>query len=415
MESSDDHRKKQQEFWMALINKYEKRNAALEQQIQSLQTDLQHQDRTPKKEPLLSRRESTCSCSPCMARNPEELDEKSTFSLSSTDLMCMSQIKELVDREKEAKLKLARLQQQAFIADAETFEECRCNAIAGINSSLLQENSRLTNELKNLKSEMKQCIEKIKGPITRQIEKEKSKNKCLENEIAKIRKNTEDMQHNIASETDELKEKLNKIHQELTLISAVNNKLEDELHSQNCKCKELEEALVRQKLAEAEILKALKSAQQDSEDESAPPCGPPPPNPCNCPCLQGFRGAGGDDPKKRLSLTSEKCKRPPCAEEVKKPSDGDKVSKAVDGEKPEYESCKCQTQKDKDSSKVQAKPELADVAVAAKSENAETPTSTDEYAVENTTATDENQMEETATETAIETTEGGTGTAAADT
>lgn len=403
MESSDKHRKNQQEFWMALINKYEKRNLMLEQQILSLQTQLEQPDRTSR-EPLLAKKESTCSCNPCTAQKADnEGDKISSFSLSSTDLKCISQIKDLVDHEKQARQKLARLQQQTLITKAEVFKECRCSEISAINNTLLAENNRLTNELKDLKLEMKRCIEKIKGPITREIEKERSKNKCLENEIERICNSTEDMKQSFASETKDLKSKLSKIHQELSLISAVNGKLEEELVTQNCKCRELEEALTKQKEAEADIYRTLKSAHLDlKQKQSTPPCTP-------CALHKSIPMSPNGDTKKRFSLTPDEYKRFPCYQQPTKPNDNIKqLSKSTISEKPAFESCKCQTEKEiKDSAKVQAKPELSETSASAVAGKVDIKSSTDKNTVEQTIATDENNMKDTAAETTLQTTEGG--------
>lgn len=400
MESSDKHSKNQQEFWMALINKYEKRNLMLEQQILSLQKQIEHPDRSSR-EPLLAKKDSTCSCSPCTAQKPDnEGDKISSFSLSSTDLKCISQLRDLVDHEKLAKQKLSRLQQQTFISKAEVFKGCRCSEISAINNTLLAENNRLTNELKDLRLEMKRCIEKIKGPITREIEKERSKNKCLENEIERICKSTEDMKQNFASETKDLKSKLSKIHQELSLISAVNSKLEEELVTQNCKCRELEEALTKQMEAEAGIYKTLKAAHMDSKQkQSTPPCTP-------CAPHQSIPMSPHGDTKKRFSLTPDEYKRFPCYQQPTKPNDIKQVSKSTISEKPAFESCKCQTQKEiTDSTKVQAKPELSETSASAVAGKVDIKSSTDKNTVEQTIATDENKMEDTAAETTLKTTE----------
>lgn len=404
MESSNENRKKQHEFWVALIKKYEKRNLMLEQQILSLQAQLEDSEKTIEQPPL-SEQKSICSCNPCTKKSEDKNDDNiSTFSLSSTDLRYMSQIKELIDREKEQKLKLAAVQQREFITDAETFKEFKGND--ALNNSLLAENNRLTGELNSLKEEMKLYIEKIKGPIARQIEKEKSKNKCLENEIAKIHKSTDDMKQSFAFEIKELKNKLSNIRQELSLISAVNSKLEEELASQNSRCKELEEALVKQKQGEIEIFRTLKTIQQDSNSSSlCNPCGQQSIGPC---MRRNTRGDAGDHTKKQFTLTPEDYKRFPCYEQFRKTSDKEKLSKSTDSEKPIFNSCTCQTQKEmKDSSKVQVKPNLLEASATATAETVNMKLETEDTAVEEAVITDEQELREAATEATIKATDNG--------
>lgn len=417
MESSDELRKKQQEFWIALIKKYEKRNFMLEQQILSLQTGRENQIKSSKDEIQLSRQGSTCSCTPCLARSTDDEYNKSVFSLSSTDVEYISQIKDLVERQKEMKQKLMGLQQEGLHTEEKVFKECRCDEITGIKNALLEENIRLTEELKNLKLEMSQCMEKIKGPIARQIEKEKSKNKCLENELVRIQKDSEKMQQNLISESKELKCRLSAIQQEVSLMSALNNKLEEELRAQTIKCKELEEALINEKLAEAEILKKLKDAQEPPTNPSCscPPCQPPPPpSSCICPCVRRKCRGGGDNLKKQSTVPSEELKRfiAQSKKQNQLPNEVDKIkslSKSTESNKVPFTSCKCQTQMAvKESAKIQAEPQVLDATASATVEKAETKLATDDTTVENTTTMDEIDNQETAAEAVVETTDYGT-------
>lgn len=428
MGSTTDNDKKQEEFWMTLIKKYEKRNLTLEQQLVTLQEQLEQKGVTPQnpiKEPSITSRQSLCRCDPCLARKSHvENDEKSIFSMSSADVQYMLQIKELVDRQKEMKQKLTMLQQNGLPPKAEMFKECKCEEAANLKNALLEENSRLTDELQNVKLEMQQCIERIKGPITRQIEMEKSKNKCLENQLLKVTENSAAMQQNLAAETEDLKSQLNSINQELSLLSVVNSKLEEELRLEKSKCNELEETLINQKLQEAEILKRLKNTQQ--EQEPSPPSSP---CPCICPCSR--RGAAGDktdtlsSTKKRFSVTSEDLRRFPCYQAAKggkrssissidsKGSGKEKITKSTESGKAADKHCKCQTEKqNKESAKIQAEPAVAEAgAAAAAAEKGDAAVVTDGGGVEQTTATDVAETQEVTAETAQETAEAETDTA----
>lgn len=287
----ESNKGKQQEFWMALIKKYEKRNEMLEQQTRALQSQLVQQNITTHNSASITSRPSNCDCNPCTARKSmDNNDKKSLFSLSSADLQYMLQLKELVDHEKEMKQKINTLQQ----GPTEVFRECICENPTDLSNNLLEENKRITDELKDLKLEMKQCIEKIEGPISRQIEKEKIKNKNLENELLRLTKDAVSLQQSIAAETDDLRYQLSDACRELSAVSAVNSKLKDELSSQKSKRIELEGELIDQKLAEAEKLKRFKGSQNESVSCPLPSaCRPCTPcvsyQPCPPPCPPPFQ------------------------------------------------------------------------------------------------------------------------------
>lgn len=413
MEPPGNIEKQQEEFWKALIKKYEQRNLMLEQQILTLQAQLEQKGIASENAPEESTsHHSICSCTPCLAKKlTAENEDKSLFSLSSTDLQYMLQIKDLIDHQKEMKQKLDFVQQNgpAEGTEKELFKECKCEEAATLNNTLLEENQRLNDELKNVKLEMEQCIEKIKGPITRQIEKEKSKNKFLENQLSKISLNTASIQQALAAETEDLKNQINSMNKELSVICVVNSKLEEQLRLEKCKCKELEATLINQKRQEAEILKQLKTTQE--EEQSAPPKS----DTCNCPCT---RKTAEDKSavKKRFSLTSEDLKRFPCYQTRKGEKQGssvqstgvgkEKKTKSAGSEKTDFKYCKCQTEKTgTESAKVQAEPTLAEAGAEVEAQQAETAIVTEDTAVEAGTATNAAETQEVTAETTKDTAE----------
>lgn len=308
----DEHRKKQEDFWQALVKKYEERNQLLQQQ--------QLAGRKSSKGPTASTNsESNCSCDPCSAkRSTTESDGNSIFSLGSADLQYMLQLKELVEREKEMKQML----------NTPVFKDCTCDeTFFDYRRDLLEENKRLTDELQDLKFEMNQCIEKVKGPITRQIEKEKYKNKRLEEELLKTTRNAALLQQTLSSETEDLRTELDNALKNIAAVVAVNEGLEEEIRSQKEKYDQLEEALINEKLAEAEMLKKLKAPPQ-------PPC----------PC------AKRSTPPRRSTEQRPSIQKPPLQKEP---------------ESKNFKSCKCQTDPKKDSAEVQAEPAMANAAADA--------------------------------------------------
>lgn len=319
-----DHKRKQEEFWMALINKYEKRNKALEEQGRTLQAQIHPKTLSSEH----SFEESACSCSPCLARNSLGENSNSLFSLSSADLRYMLQLKELLEQEKEKKQKIEMFQHGNLLNGTKTeiFRECQCNNVSDDpNSALLEENKRLTDELKDLKLEMKQCIENIEGPITRQIEKEKNRNKSLENQLLNMTKNAASIQQTLTSETEELKYQLDDVCKELSAVAAVNGNLQKELSSRQSKCKELEQALIDQKLAEAESLKKFKNPQNQqscSLPQTCLPCQPSntpqtclpcPPPPRSCCQSSPYRAPPPCQPCQPCPPSSSCQQPPPCS------------------------------------------------------------------------------------------------------
>lgn len=110
------------------------------------------------------------------------------------------------------------------------------------------ENKRLTDELLDLKLEMKYCIEKVEGPISRQIEKEKCKNAQLEKQLMNTTRNSFQAQQSCLAENNVLKSHFQDACNSLRDVNNLNEKLKAELCELKCLCKELQDEIVQQKL-----------------------------------------------------------------------------------------------------------------------------------------------------------------------
>lgn len=406
-----DLKEKQQEFWLALVRKYEKRNLILQQQQMALQAQLDQGVTTPQiyEENAGTSRHPTCSCNPCLAKKPD--DDRSAFSLLSADIQYMLQIKSLVDKEKETKRKIETLQRKSFCEDTsehEIFKECKCESTSDTTAMLAEENKRLSDELEDLKLEMRQCVEKVEGPIARQIEKERNRNRCLENELLKMTKNIAALQQNFAAESTDLKLQLDNKCKDLSDLEAANKQLQMEIYVEKCNRGELEEALINQKLSEAETLKKMRAKSDDR----------PKPCPCVCPCSRSSRGAAGDDTLygigRRLSAAIADTELCPCCKQCVPPDVRDTckcikdVVDLVDSHAPEpkrnlpdkFKSCDCkresvtgeissQTEREKrESVEAQAEPVVSEADAETEAEKSEVSTVTEVVPVEETTATD---------------------------
>lgn len=306
-----DRNQQHEETWAALVDEYAKLNDDLNEQLQVMQS-LQPNKADPgtrnmRDEPNFS----TCDCSPC---TENEVKDSSNVPYSPTkkteqedlpvrnndieddcgcgnadDLPSTLPTKDLVDKKRkmEETVKTPQrkpLQEHKNDIEQLVFQECVCNNKSEITNSLLEENQRLTDELQDLKLEMKQCMEKIDGPITRQIEKEKTRNKNLEKELVEVIKESTFLRQTLTTECDQLKGQLDDASRKLSAASALNKQLQDAIAAQKTRCEELGEALIDQKLAEAEMLRELKSARNRQSQPSNFVC----PLTCKCPGIGSF-------------------------------------------------------------------------------------------------------------------------------
>lgn len=300
-----DRNQQHKETWAGLVDEYAKLNDDLNEQLQIMQSLQQTKTdpgtRNMRDEPTFS----ACDCSLCIEKEdkninnipslPTKKPEKENLPVhkndieedcgcgSANDLPSTLPRKDFVDSKR--KMDEVKTPQRKSLPrhknDVEqlVFKECECNNKSDATNNLLEENQRLTDELQDLKLEMKQCMEKINGPINRQIEKEKTKNKSLEKELVEVIKDSTFLRQTLTTESDELKQQLEDASRKLSEASALNKQLQDAIAAQKTRCEELGEALIDQKLAEAEMLKELKSARNRQSQPPSFVC----PLFCKCP------------------------------------------------------------------------------------------------------------------------------------
>lgn len=227
---------------------------------------------TPKERPS-----SPCICS---EEPTSPAPESSGCSLHSDDFACMKKLQQLVDNEKQMQSQIEDMRQQerAFLSALrppdpaddsrelerrEEAENTRRQEIAVIkriedaNERLMNENERLIDELKDLKFNLKYCMENVQGPLSRQLDREKRRAQQLEAQLCDKTVESNAKLCTYVKQINRLKGEICSNSEKLYEIDAGNERLEGEICEVKGKYRVLQKALVGEKIKEAETLSRI--------------------------------------------------------------------------------------------------------------------------------------------------------------
>ncbi|KAF2883490.1 hypothetical protein ILUMI_22663 [Ignelater luminosus] len=245
----------------------------------------------------------SCSCTPC-------LGNISLFSLQPADLDYIKKLAELSEREKQMKTQIEELLQreQAYVEMLQQaddmwacMEKCYKQHLCDVQQSgdnerfkyeklsekLKEENIRLNDELKDVKLELKQCMERLQGPISRELDKERRRSQQLENELEYASQKIATKENSYLKEMNDMQKQLNCTCKNLCELNSANEELRKEMRVLQCKYNELQGELIKQKISEGLTLQKMqemwtmgktknegepekKTAPQKPESEGAP-------------------------------------------------------------------------------------------------------------------------------------------------
>jgi hypothetical protein len=206
----------------------------------------------------------------------------SKLSLKSVDLYYMKNIHDLATEQKNLVGQIGDLERKAKIYE-DVFNEyknvdftakcrqpvcpCICNNSTSVsdstdktNAELKLENFLLKNELKDMRLEVRQYLERMEGPMQYKIESERYKCIQLEQKLEEAAKELANIQEFYQKEINSLKMQLCTANTNIYNLTAVNEQLKEDLQTCQQKCSKLEEDLIRQKISEAETIKSLQAA-----------------------------------------------------------------------------------------------------------------------------------------------------------
>lgn len=228
-----------------------------------------------------------CFCDPpdetkLTGRNLEE-----NMSFKSMDMFYMQNIQELVNHQKTLQAQIGNLEQKNKIYEEVLLEyknvdfnkqQCRCTlpkdsgeASSGkTNADLKLENFLLKNELKEMRLEVRQYIERMEGPLQFKIESERYKCQQLELKLEAAAQETAKMQEFYQKEINSLKMELCTANTNIYNLNTSRDQLLIEVQEFKTKCAKLEESLILQKISEAETLKSLRASMKVAADVGAP-------------------------------------------------------------------------------------------------------------------------------------------------
>lgn len=219
--------------------------------------------------------ETPCICS------EDLMPESSGYSLHSDDFACMKKLQKLVHVEKQMKSQIEdmREQERAFLSalkppptsadhtreleSREEAEKTRKQEIAVIkrieeaNERIMNENERLIDELKDLKFNLKYCMENVQGPLSRQLDREKRRSQQLEAQLCDKTVESNAKLCTYVRQINRLKREICSNSEKLYEIDASNERLEDEICEVKGKYRVLQKALVGEKIKEAETLSRI--------------------------------------------------------------------------------------------------------------------------------------------------------------
>ncbi|KAF5290297.1 hypothetical protein FQR65_LT11631 [Abscondita terminalis] len=285
---------RKESFWMAMIENYQKRNYDLDDR----QCNLKHPLDNRNGELTSPETSSSCTCS--SNSTTSSASNKATSSTKvcvykhkfinycedqsndSMEMEYIAKLHDLVNREKQLKMQVHEMEvrERAFVQTLKradqmyTTLEKKCNKhrldkqkLQNANyekmaKELLQENSCLCDELQDTKLELKHCIEKLQGPIARQMEQERRKSKTLENELKLASKEMENKDCCYSRDMCTLQKQLAETTKNLRAINALNDKLQKQMCSLSCKYKQLQKELINHKINEARTLEMMNAKEQ---------------------------------------------------------------------------------------------------------------------------------------------------------
>ncbi|KAK4873357.1 hypothetical protein RN001_015386 [Aquatica leii] len=292
-------------FWMSKVKKYEKRNYELEEKRCTLQQRL----KTLKYKVTSSRQslsessssESSCSCCvnsdsssqststsinvppPTKECQPQPKPLANSFiccdnkSLDSMELQYISKLHDLANRETQMKMQVKEMEirEKAFVDTLKKADQMYASLESKYkklgtqegkgNSSkyekmtkeLLEENTCLCDQLQEAKMELKQCVQKLQGPIATHMEQEKRKSVQLQNDLKLASEEIKNKDCCYNQDVCELQKKLGETTENLAAINALNETLQREMCSLSRKYKELQKDLINQKINEAHTLERV--------------------------------------------------------------------------------------------------------------------------------------------------------------
>ncbi|KAK4873356.1 hypothetical protein RN001_015385 [Aquatica leii] len=292
-------------FWMSMVKKYEKRNYELDEKRCTLQQRL----KTLKYKVTSSRQslgdsslsESSCSCCvnsdsssqststsinvppPTKECQPQPKPLANSFiccdnkSLDSMELQYISKLHDLANRETQMKMQVKEMEirEKAFVdalkkadqmyASLESKykklgtqeEKGNSSKYEKMTKELLEENTCLCDQLQEAKMELKQCVQKLQGPIATHMEQEKRKSVQLQNDLKLASEEIKNKDCCYNQDVCELQKKLGETTENLAAINALNETLQREMCSLSRKYKELQKDLINQKINEAHTLERV--------------------------------------------------------------------------------------------------------------------------------------------------------------
>nr|XP_023015414.1 uncharacterized protein LOC111504927 isoform X1 [Leptinotarsa decemlineata] len=198
---------------------------------------------------------TTIDCCCCTAKKKPPPDT------TTTEKCIKCHMQELLEREKNYDSVFKTFQNMAsqptYCCAAAAEKNHPQGDVKRITDELRLENQILKSELMELKYEMKQCLEKVEGPMKQKLQTERCKYAQLQQELNKTSENMAASQDSYMREMNALKLQLCVACSNMTDLNAINNRLKEEMKSLDCMCSKLEDDLLKQKLNEAETIRML--------------------------------------------------------------------------------------------------------------------------------------------------------------
>ncbi|RZC40488.1 uncharacterized protein BDFB_004867, partial [Asbolus verrucosus] len=231
---------------------------------------------------IIDRNSDLCTCSICSKMsgnknlcycNQDKLTETEIQNYSpaiKTETIETKKVKNSLGAASQLSLKSMDLHYMKNIHDLATQHkntECSCNLNENVVSDsgqrsiaeLKLENFLLKNELKEMRLEVRQYLERMEGPMQFKIESERYKCLQLEQKLEQAAKELADTQDLYQKEINSLKMQLCTANTNNYNLATINDKLGEDTAFFKNKCAELQDDLVRQKISEAETLKRMQA------------------------------------------------------------------------------------------------------------------------------------------------------------
>ncbi|KAK5640383.1 hypothetical protein RI129_011194 [Pyrocoelia pectoralis] len=281
-----------EKFWLSIIKKYENRKLLLEEQQCNLEQRLGSLKRR-----ISSSQNDICSCcSQCFEATPASsrmntsnatsccptgtLDDLSTVSVNSIDVQYIAILNDLINREKQLKKQVRdmELREQDLLKHTDQTFGGRNKSCCNVNNErdpittygkdtqkLLDDNARLSDELEDVKLELKHCMEKFQGPLTRTLDQERRRSQQLENDLKAANEAMATKECCYREDMCCLKNHLAEVMQNLADMTRQNENVQRQSCSLGRKYKDLQRDLISQKLNEARTLERLNELLSEKE------------------------------------------------------------------------------------------------------------------------------------------------------